>query len=70
MTIEFDLPEEIEAQLLAQAVTSGLTLSQFVRDLVIESYLEDADDLRTVAERLADPQPGLTVSQLLQNLTD
>jgi predicted DNA-binding protein len=68
MTVTLDMPKEIEAHLTAGAQARGVPLSDFVRDLIVEHYQEDADDFRTAQERLADPQPGITSNQLRKNL--
>jgi len=62
------MPKEIEAQFTAAAQARGIPLSDYVRDFVVEHYPEDVDDLRIAQERLADPRPGLTSSQLRKNL--
>jgi hypothetical protein len=43
-------------------------LSVYVRDFIVEHYQEDSADLLTAQQRLADPQSGLTSSQLRKNL--
>lgn len=68
MSVTFDMPKEIEAQFVAEARARGVPLSDFVRDFVVEHYQEDAEDLRTAHQRLADPHPGLTSNQLRKNL--
>ena len=68
MTVTLDMPEDIEEQFTAAARARGVTLSDYVRDFIVEHYQEDADDLRTAQERLADPQPGITSNQLRENL--
>ncbi|MBV9157995.1 MAG: hypothetical protein JO097_17150 [Acidobacteriaceae bacterium] len=68
MTLILDVPEEIEAQLTAAAQARGMPLSDYLRDFIVGHYEEDSDDLRTVTERLSDPQPGITSNQLRKNL--
>jgi predicted DNA-binding protein len=68
MTVTLDMPKEIEAQFTAAAQARGVPLSDYVRDFIVKHYQEDADDLRTAQERLADPQSGITSSQLRKNL--
>ena len=68
MTVTLDMPQEIEAQFNAAAKARGVPLSDYLRDFIVEHYQEDADDLRTAQERLADPQPGITSTQLRKNL--
>ena len=68
MTVTLDIPKEIEAQLTAAAQAQGMPLSDYVRNFIVGHYQEDADDLRTAQERLADPQSGITSSQLRKNL--
>jgi predicted DNA-binding protein len=68
MTVTVDIPEEIEAQLIAAARAQGVPVSDYVRDFILERYREDAEDLRTASERLSDPQPGLTSSELRKRL--
>ena len=45
-----------------------MPMSDYVRNFIVENYLEDADDLRTAQERIADPQPGISPNQLRKNL--
>ena len=68
MAVTLDIPKEIEAQFTAAAQARGVPLSAYVCDFIVEHYQEDADDLRMVQERLADPQPGITSNQLRKNL--
>lgn len=68
MTVTFDMPKDIEAQFMDAAQARGVPLSDYMRDFVVEHYQEDIDDLRIAQERLADPQPGITSSQLRKNL--
>jgi predicted DNA-binding protein len=68
MTVTLDMPKEIEAQLAAAAQARGLSLSDYVRDFIVELYQEGADDLKTAQERLADPKPAITSNQLRENL--
>jgi hypothetical protein len=42
-------------------------LSDYVRDFTVEHYQKDSEDLLIAQERLADPQPGITSSQLRKN---
>ena len=67
MTVTLDIPREIEARLQAEAYASGVPLSEFVRDFIIDHYQEEED--RHVAEaRLDDPQPPISSTQLRKNL--
>jgi predicted DNA-binding protein len=68
MTLTLDIPAEIEAELVAAARAQGVPFSEYVRDFILERYQEDAEDLRTAAERLSDPQPGITSSELRKRL--
>ena len=68
MTVTFEMPKEIEAQFSAAAQARGVPLSAYLRDFILDHYQEDADDLRTAQERLADPQSGVTSNQLRKNL--
>jgi len=68
MTVTLDMPTDIEAQFAAAAKARGVPLSDYLRDFIVEHYHEEADDLRTAQERLADPQPALTSGQLRKNL--
>ena len=68
MTVTLDMPKEIEAQFTAAAQARGVPLSVYVRDFIVEHYQEDCEDLLTAQERLADPQSGLTSSQLRKSL--
>jgi predicted DNA-binding protein len=68
MTVTLDIPKEIEAQFVAAAQARGVPMSDYLRDFIVEHYQEDTEDLRTALDRLSDPQPGLTSSQLRKNL--
>jgi predicted DNA-binding protein len=68
MTVTLDIPKEIEAQLLADAQASGVPLSDYVRDFIVEHYQEDMDDGQIADARLDDPQPSISTSQLRKNL--
>lgn len=68
MTLTLEMPKEIEAQLLAEAQAQGVPLSDYVRDFIVEHYQEDLEDSRIAQERLDDPRPALTSSQLRKNL--
>lgn len=68
MTVTLDMPKEIEAQFIAAARARGTPLSDYLRDFIVEHYREDTEDLRTALERLDDPQPAITSSQLRKNL--
>jgi hypothetical protein len=68
MTVILDIPKEIEAQVAADAQAQGVSVSDYLRDFLVELYQEDADDVQTAQERLADPQPGITSNQLRRNL--
>lgn len=68
MALTLEMPKEIEAQLLAEAQAQGVPLSDYVRDFIVEHYQEDLEDSRIAQERLDDPQPALTSSQLRKNL--
>ena len=68
MAVTLDMPQEIEAQFAAAARAQGVSLSDYVRDFIVEHYKEEADDLRMAQERLADPRPGITSNQLRKNL--
>ena len=63
-----DMPKEIEAQFAADARARGLSLADYLRDFIVERYNEDAEDLRDALDRLADPKPALTSSQLRKSL--
>jgi predicted DNA-binding protein len=62
------MPEEIEAQFTAAAQARGVPVSDYVRDFIVAHYREDTEDLQIALDRLSDPQPGLTSSQLRKNL--
>jgi predicted DNA-binding protein len=68
MTVTLDIPRELESQLTAAAQARGVSVADYLRDFIVEHYKEDAEDLRTALERLADPQTALTASQLRNNL--
>lgn len=68
MTVTLEIPKEIEAQFTAAAQARGVPVADYLRDFIVEHYQEDKEDLRAALERLADPQPGITSSQLRKNL--
>jgi len=68
MTVTLDIPAEIEAELVAAARAQGVPVSDYVRDFILERYQEDTGDLRIASERLSDPQPVLTSSELRKRL--
>jgi predicted DNA-binding protein len=68
MAVTLDMPEDIEAQFAAAAKARGVPLSEYLRDFIVERYQEEAYDLHTAKERLADSQPGLTPAQLRRKL--
>jgi predicted DNA-binding protein len=68
MTVLLNIPTELEAQFVAAAEARGVPVSEYLQDFIVEHYREDTDDLGTALERLSDPQPGLTSSQLRNNL--
>ncbi len=68
MAVTLDIPKEIEAQFIAAAQARGVPVADYLRDFIVEHYREDAEDLGTALDRLADPQAGLTPSQLRKNL--
>jgi predicted DNA-binding protein len=68
MKVTLDMPKEIEAQFTAAAAL-GVWLADYLRDFIVEHYQEDAEDLRTALDRLADPKPALTSSQLRKTKT-
>jgi predicted DNA-binding protein len=67
MTVSIDIPEDIEARLLAEAEGSGVTFGQLVRDVLIDHF-EEAEDRHLAEARLADRQAPITASQLRKNL--
>lgn len=69
MTVTLDIPAEIEAELVAAACAQGVPVSDYVRDYIVERYQEDAEDLRIASERLSDPRPGITSSELRKRLS-
>ena len=68
MALTVEMPQEIEAQLLAEAQSQGVPLSDYVRDFILEHYQEVLEDSRIAQERLDDPQAALTSSQLRKRL--
>ncbi len=67
MTVTVNIPREIEARLVADAQASGIPLSDYVRDFIIEHY-EEAEDRRIAESRLDDPQPAISADRLRKNL--
>ena len=57
MTVTIEIPKEIEAQLLSEAQASGVPISQFVRDFLLDHY-EEMEDQQIAEARLRDPQVG------------
>jgi hypothetical protein len=68
MTVTLEMPEELEAQFSAVAKARGVSLSDYLRDFIVEHHQDAADDLRTAQERLADAKPGISSIQLRKNL--
>lgn len=67
MIVNVDIPREIEARLLADAQDCGVSLSDLVRNFMIEHY-EEEKDLRLAEDRLKNPLPPISSSQLRKNL--
>ena len=44
------------------------SLADYLRDFIVERYHEDAEDLRSALDRLADPKAALTSTQLRETL--
>ena len=68
MTVTLEMPEEIEAKLVADAKARGVELSELVREYILDRYQEDLEDLHVVQARLDNPQPALTSGQLRKSL--
>jgi predicted DNA-binding protein len=68
MTLVFDVPAEIEEQLVAAAQAQGVPVSYYVRDFLIERHREDAEDISTASQRPSNLQRGLTSSELRRRL--
>jgi hypothetical protein len=43
-------------------------VADYLRDFIVEHYREDTEDLGVALDRLADPQPAITPSELRKNL--
>ena len=67
MTVTIDIPEEIETQLVSEAQASGVPLSQFVRDFLLDHY-EEMEDQQIAEARLRDRQVPISAQQLRKNL--
>ena len=67
MTVTIDIPEEIEAQRLSEAQASGVPLSQFVRDFLLDHY-EEMEDQQIAEARLRDRQVPISAKQIRKNL--
>ena len=67
MTVTIDIPKEIEAQLLSEAQASGVPLSQFVRDFLLDHY-EEMEDQQIAEARLRDRQVPISAKQLRKSL--
>ena len=67
MTVTIEIPKEIEAQLLSEAQASGVPISQFVRDFLLDHY-EEMEDQQTVEARLRNRQVPSSAEQLRKNL--
>lgn len=68
MTITLEVPEELEAQLLADAQASGVPLSDYLRDFIVERYREDLQDTQLANARSNDPRLPMTSRQMRKNL--
>ena len=68
MAVTLEMPKDVEAQFSAAARAQGVPLSDYLRDVIVEHYLEDAEDLRLAQERLSDSRPSLSSGQLRKNL--
>jgi hypothetical protein len=43
MTVTLEIPEEIEAELIAAAREQGVPVSHYVRNFIVKHYREDAE---------------------------
>ncbi len=68
MTVTLNIPPDIEAQLLADAQASGVSLPDYVRDFIMDHYQEDVEDSQAAEARLNDPQTPISSRQLRKNL--
>lgn len=57
MAVNFSLPLELLGRMDELAARTGVSRSEFLRDL-IEQALEDADDVAVAKDRLADGDDG------------
>ncbi len=68
MNINLDIPKDLEAQLTADAQARRMPVAELARNLLLEHYEEERNDLRIAEARLNDPQTPLSVSELRKNL--
>ena len=68
MTVMLEIPDEVQADFMTAAEARGVPLSDYLRDFILEHYQEDSEGLFVAQERLADPKPGITSSQLRKSL--
>ena len=65
LTVELD--PRAEQRVLARAKSSGLPAAEFLR-MLIESSLDDFDDVEMAMERLENPLPPLSSDQARKSL--
>ena len=67
MKLTIEVPEEVEAVLVAQSQAQGLAISEYVSELLLEQC-ENAKDLQVAECRLDSRQRPITGVQLRRNL--
>lgn len=68
MTVTFTIPPDVEAQLLADAHANGVSLPDYLREVILDHYQEDIEDSHVAEARLSDPQTPISIHQLRRNL--
>jgi predicted DNA-binding protein len=61
------IPDDIALQYEDRARAAGCDTDTFIREALI-ARLEDMEDIEVAMERLADPQPTLSLEEVTRNL--
>ena len=61
------IPDEIAHQFQDRAKAAGCDTDSFIRQALIEK-LEDMEDIEIAEQRLANPQPTLSLDEVKRNL--
>jgi len=63
----FQIPDEIAHQYEDRARAAGCDTDTLIREALI-ARLEDLEDVEIATQRLADPQPAISLDQVKRNL--